>query len=51
MVDVRDIAEVAASCLIKRENAATPLPRETKELVGPDALTGDAAAQKSGPGF
>ncbi len=45
MVDVRDIAEVAASCLLKRENAATPLPRETIECVGPDALTGDAVAQ------
>ncbi len=45
MVDVRDIAEVAASCLIKRENAATPLPRETIELVGPDVLTGDGVAR------
>ena len=45
MVDVRDIAEVAASSLLKRENAAAPLPRETIELVGPDALTGDAVAK------
>ncbi len=45
MVDVRDIAEVAASCLLKRENAGTALPRETIECVGPDALTGDAVAQ------
>ena len=45
MVDARDIAEVAASCLLRRENAAAPLPRETIELVGPDALTGEAVAQ------
>ena len=45
MVDARDIAEVAASCLLRRENAAAPLPRETIELVGPDALTGDAVAR------
>ena len=45
MVDARDIAEIAASCLLKRENATAPLPRETIELVGPDALTGDAVAQ------
>ncbi len=45
MVDVRDIAEVAAARLLERENAATPLPRETIELVGPDALTGDAVAR------
>jgi uncharacterized protein YbjT (DUF2867 family) len=45
MVDARDIAEVAASCLLKRENAAAPLPRETIELVGPDALTGEAVAK------
>ncbi len=44
MVDARDIAEVAASELIRRENAAGPLPRETIEVAGPDALTGDALA-------
>ena len=44
MVDTRDIAEAAALCLLKRENAAEPLPRETIELVGPDALTGQAIA-------
>ena len=38
MVDARDIAEIAASCLLRRENATTPLPRETIDLVGPDAL-------------
>ncbi len=45
MVDARDIAEVAASCLLRRENAAAPLPRETIELVGPDALTGEDVAK------
>jgi len=45
MVDARDIAEIAASSLLKRENAAAPLPREMIELVGPDVLTGGAVAQ------
>jgi len=45
MVDARDIAEIAASCLLKREHAGTPLPREMIELVGPDVLTGEAVAQ------
>jgi uncharacterized protein YbjT (DUF2867 family) len=44
MVDARDIAEAAALCLLERENAAEPLPRETIELVGPGALTGEAIA-------
>ena len=45
MVDARDIAEIAASCLLKREAAGTPQPREMIELVGPDVLTGEAVAQ------
>jgi uncharacterized protein YbjT (DUF2867 family) len=45
MVDARDIAEIAASCLLRRENAAAPLPRETIDLVGPDALTGEGVAK------
>lgn len=45
MVDARDIAEVAASCLLTRENAREPLPRETIELAGSDALTGETIAQ------
>jgi uncharacterized protein YbjT (DUF2867 family) len=45
MVDARDIADIAASSLLKRENAATPLPREMIELVGSDVLTGEAVAQ------
>ena len=40
MVDMRDIAEAAALSLLQREKAAEPLPRETIELVGPDALPG-----------
>ena len=44
MADARDIAEVAALSLIRREGAAEPLPCETIEIVGPDSLTGDALA-------
>jgi uncharacterized protein YbjT (DUF2867 family) len=45
MVDIRDIGEAAAIKLIRREQAATPLGRETYALVGPDSLTGaDLAA-------
>jgi uncharacterized protein YbjT (DUF2867 family) len=40
MVDVRDIAEVAAIELIRREQAVGKLPVETINLVGPDTLTG-----------
>jgi uncharacterized protein YbjT (DUF2867 family) len=44
MVDTRDIAEVAALHLLRREQAAGPLSRETINLVGPDILTGEAIA-------
>ena len=45
MVDARDIAEVAAIELIRREAAPSKLPSETINLVGPDTLTGaDVAA-------
>ncbi|EJN12342.1 putative nucleoside-diphosphate sugar epimerase [Bradyrhizobium sp. YR681] len=45
MVDARDIGEVAAIELIRREQAAGKLPIETINLVGPDTLTGpDVAA-------
>ncbi|WP_434724742.1 SDR family oxidoreductase [Mesorhizobium sp. RIZ17] len=45
MVDARDIAEVAAIELIRREQAPGKLPIETINLVGPDTLTGaDVAA-------
>jgi uncharacterized protein YbjT (DUF2867 family) len=44
MVDARDIAEVAAIELIRRDQAAGKLPIETINLVGPDTLTGTAVA-------
>lgn len=45
MVDTRDIAEVAAIELIRRDAAPDALPIETINLVGPDTLTGtDVAA-------
>ena len=45
MIDARDIGEVAAIELIRREQSATPLPLTRINLVGPDTLTGaDAAA-------
>lgn len=40
MVDARDIAEVAAIELIRRDGAEGKLPLETINLVGPDTLTG-----------
>ena len=44
MVDVRDIADAAAIELLRRHRSMAPLPRETYELSGPDALTGASAA-------
>ena len=45
MVDARDIAEVAAIELVRRHDAAQPLPIERINVVGPDTLTGaDVAA-------
>jgi uncharacterized protein YbjT (DUF2867 family) len=44
MVDIRDIGEAAAIELLRRHRAATPLGRETYELVGPESLTGDSIA-------
>jgi uncharacterized protein YbjT (DUF2867 family) len=44
MVDIRDIGEAAAIELVRREQAATPLARETYALVGPDSLTGERIA-------
>jgi uncharacterized protein YbjT (DUF2867 family) len=40
MVDARDIAEIAAIELIRRDQAAETLPVETINVVGPDTLTG-----------
>ncbi|GLR81868.1 NmrA family NAD(P)-binding protein (plasmid) [Azospirillum oryzae] len=44
MVDARDIAEVAAIELIRRDRAPGKLPVETINLVGPDTLTGPQVA-------
>ncbi len=44
MVDVRDIAEVAAIELIRRDQAPNKLPTETINMVGPDTLTGSDVA-------
>ena len=44
MVDIRDIAEVAAIELIRRAQAPGKLPIETINLVGPDTLTGSDVA-------
>lgn len=40
MIDVRDIAEIAALELLRREQSAQPLPIDRINLVGPDTLTG-----------
>jgi uncharacterized protein YbjT (DUF2867 family) len=45
MVDARDIAEVAAIELIRRDHAPGKLPIETINLVGPDTLTGADATK------
>jgi uncharacterized protein YbjT (DUF2867 family) len=45
MVDVRDIADVAAAELLARHRAPDPLPRRTLDVVGPEALTGESAAR------
>ena len=45
MVDARDVGEVVALELIRREQATEPFPAETIEVCGPEALTGhDLAA-------
>jgi uncharacterized protein YbjT (DUF2867 family) len=45
MIDVRDIAEIAALELLRREQTAEPLPISRINLVGPQTLTGaDIAA-------
>ncbi|MDQ0996062.1 uncharacterized protein YbjT (DUF2867 family) [Phyllobacterium ifriqiyense] len=45
MIDVRDIAEIAAIELLRREQAPQALPTDRINLVGPDTLTGtDIAA-------
>ena len=44
MIDARDIGEIAAIELLRRERSATSLPLERFNLVGPDTLTGEDVA-------
>jgi uncharacterized protein YbjT (DUF2867 family) len=44
MIDARDIGEIAAIELVRRHDAAGPLPLARINLVGPDTLTGDDVA-------
>ncbi|MER8707304.1 NmrA/HSCARG family protein [Mesorhizobium sp. M1088] len=45
MVDARDLGEIAAIELVRREQASEPLPLKRINVVGPDTLTGaDVAA-------
>jgi uncharacterized protein YbjT (DUF2867 family) len=44
MIDARDIGEIAAIELIRRETSAMPLPLDRINLVGPDTITGAKAA-------
>jgi len=45
MVDVRDIADVAALELLRRDRAPAAQPRLSLDLVGPQVVTGPSAAQ------
>jgi uncharacterized protein YbjT (DUF2867 family) len=45
MIDTRDIADIAATELVRRDRAQAALPRVTLDLVGPDVLTGASAAK------
>jgi len=44
MIDARDVGEIAAIELIRREQAVDPLPLHRINLVGPQTLTGEDAA-------
>ncbi|MGX7708970.1 SDR family oxidoreductase [Methylobacterium sp. Gmos1] len=44
MVDARDLGEVAALELIRRERADGPLPLDRINVVGPETLTGEGVA-------
>lgn len=44
MVDARDIGEIAAIELIRRDQSADALPLDRINIVGPDTLTGKAIA-------
>lgn len=45
MIDTRDIADIAVAELLRRDRAPDALPGVTLDLIGPDALTGAAAAK------
>ena len=45
MVDTRDISQIAAQELLRRELSQEPLPREVIDLVGPDSLSGAELAR------
>jgi uncharacterized protein YbjT (DUF2867 family) len=44
MIDARDVGEIAAIELLRREQSTAPLPTDRINLVGPDTLTGASAA-------
>jgi uncharacterized protein YbjT (DUF2867 family) len=44
MIDTRDIGEIAAIEIVRREQSAASLPLDRINLVGPDTLTGAKAA-------
>ena len=48
MIDARDIGEIAAIELIRREQSAAPLPLDRINLVGPDTLTRRGRRRASG---
>lgn len=43
-VDTRDLGEVAARTLLRRQHAAEPLPRQTLDVAAPEVLTADTIA-------
>jgi uncharacterized protein YbjT (DUF2867 family) len=45
MVDARDLGEIAAIELLRRERSSTPLPIKRINVVGPDTLTGVEVAR------
>lgn len=44
MIDVRDLADLAALELLRRDRAPSPLDPELIEVIGPDRLTGEHVA-------
>ena len=45
MVDVRDIAQIAAGAILRRAQSAAALPGDAIDLVGPEPLTGPGIAR------